>query len=109
MFEYELSETMQDLIDSAVYVFGLDIEPTEQEVWDIARKFAEPPITTNIYLALFFEKLISELEDINPALEFDWETNCYASYFNYKLEDEDDFTELYDVEELVNKLKEKRK
>lgn len=54
MFEYNFGLSLSELIDEAVEVFGYGVEPTEEEVWKIARTFEEPPVATNIYLEIFF-------------------------------------------------------
>lgn len=104
MFEYNFGLSLSELIDEAVEVFGYGVEPTEEEVWNIARTYEEPPEVTNIFLELFFNNLANELWEINNTLEFDWELNCDASYFNYRFDTFEDFKPLEDLYDLVENL-----
>ena len=104
MFEYCLGSVMNSLIDQAVEVFDYDIEPTEEDVWEIARTFEEAPSFTNIFLELFFNKLADKLWEIDDSLEFDWETNCNASYFNYRFDTFENFKPLEDLYDFVENL-----
>ena len=108
MFEYNFGLSLSELIDEAVEVFGYGVEPTEEEVWKIARTFEEPPVATNIYLEIFFEKLAEKFWKIDDKIEFDWSINSNASYINYRFETSEDFKELNSIEELVNTIEEKR-
>ena len=97
MFEYCLGSVMNSLIDQAIDVFGDDIEPSGEEVWNVARGYEESPEITNIFLELFFNNLANELWKIDNNLEFDWESNCDALYFNYRLDVSEDFKPLEDL------------
>ena len=101
MFEYNFGLSLSELIDEAVEVFGYGVEPTEEEVWKIARTFEEPPVATNIYLEIFFEKLAEEFWKIDDKIEFDWSINANASYINYRFETSEDFKGLDIIEELL--------
>lgn len=107
MFEYNFGLSLSELIDEAVEVFGYGVEPTEEEVWKIARTFEEVPEATNIYLEIFFEKLAEEFWKIDDKIEFDWSINANASYINYRFETLEDFKELNSIEELVNIIEER--
>ncbi|WP_019139262.1 hypothetical protein [Peptoniphilus timonensis] len=107
MFEYNIGLILNDLVDQAVEIFGYDVEPTEEEVWEIARTFEEAPSFTNIFLEMFFEKLAEEFWKLDKSLEFDWSINGNASYINYRFNTSDDFNALTDIDlyDFLNRIK----
>ena len=106
MFNIELGERLNLFVDEAVDIFGFEIEPDTEEIWEVARESKEPPIFENVFLFLFFGKLADKLWEIDENVQFDWSINSTASYFYYRFNESEDFTELFVLGEFVEMLEE---
>ena len=109
MFSIELGERLNLFVDEAIDIFGFEIEPDTEEIWEVARGSAEPPIFENVFLLLFFNKLAHKLWEIDESIQFDWDINAIASYFYYRFNESEDFRELTNLEEFVEMLRNENK
>ena len=108
MFNIELGERLNCLVGEAVDIFGYEIEPTIEEIWEMARGSEDPPVFENVFLILFFNKLANKLWEIDKHIQFDYYINSVASYFNYRFDGSEDFRELINLEAFVETLKENK-
>ena len=109
MFDIELGERLNLFVDEAIDIFGFEIEPDTEEIWEVARESKEPPIFENVFLFLFFGKLADKLWEIDENVQFDWDINAIASYFNYRFDESEDFKSLDNLEEFVEMLRNENK
>lgn len=98
--KYELSTKLSDLIDESIEKYGYSIEPTSEEIWEIAKNEDKFPHFENIYTCVFYNKLINHLP---KKYTYDYYINGFDSHLYYYDEQGDcyEITTLEDVLENV--------
>lgn len=94
--KYELPEKINNLLNEAIEEYGYDIEPDDEEIWEVAKNFDKFPHFENIYIELFYRNLI---ENLPKKYEYDYYINGLDShlYFYDKNGDCYEITKLKDV------------
>lgn len=101
---YDIPEHINDLIKEAIEIYGFDIEPTSEEIWDIAKFNDEFPHFDNLYMYIFFTKLTQRLPQ---NLKYEYSVNGYDSHLYY-VNNDGDFCEIISLEKLMNIIKENK-
>lgn len=78
--KYELSEKINNLLNEAIEEYGYGIEPNDEEIWEVAKCSQTFPHFENIFIQIFFEKLINELP---KKYTYDYYINGFDSHLYY--------------------------
>lgn len=94
--KYELPEKIINLIDESIEKFGYNIDPSDDDVWEIAKNFDRFPHFENIVIELFYQNLIEQLP---KKYKYDYYINGFDSHLYYYDENGDcyEITSLKDV------------
>lgn len=78
--KYELPEKIINLIDESIEKFGYNIDPSDDDVWEIAKNFGRFPHFENIVIELFYQNLIEQLP---KKYKYDYYINGFDSHLYY--------------------------
>ena len=95
--KYELSEKINYLINEAIEEYGYSIDPSNEEMWEIAKNFDKFPHFENIYTELFYINLIEKLP---KKYKYDYYINGLDSHLYY-YDDNGDCYEITKLEEIL--------
>lgn len=102
--KYDIPQNVNDLINEAIEIYGFDIEPTDEEIWDIVKFNEEFPHFDNIFMYTFFVKLEQKLP---KDLKYQYTVNGYDSHLYY-VDENDNFCEITSLKKLIKMIKENK-
>lgn len=96
--KYDIPRRINHLINESINEYGYDIEPDNEEIWEIAKNFKKFPYFENIYIDIFYKNLIEKLPE---KYEYDYYINGFDSHLYYYDENEDCY-EINYLRDMIN-------